>query len=87
MPLPAQCCGLFTGPVLAADASGAWFVGGGTAGSRAVLVHVAVGQLRERKYPLHVTPTGVAVSGTAVWVVGVARTTTRFYASTPPAVA
>jgi Protein kinase domain len=28
-PTPAQCCSLFTGPVLAADASGAWFVNGG----------------------------------------------------------
>lgn len=70
VPLPAECCGLFTGPVLAADASGAWFVGGGTAGSRAVLAHVAVGQLGKREYPLRVTPTGVAVSGGAVWVVG-----------------
>jgi streptogramin lyase len=70
VPLPAECCGLFTGPVLAADASGAWFVGGGTVGSRAVLVHVSVGQLGKSEYSLRVTPTGVAVSGTAVWVVG-----------------
>jgi streptogramin lyase len=70
VPLPAECCSLFTGPVLAADASGAWFVGGGMAGSRAVLAHVPVGQLGKREYPLHVTPTGVAVGGRAVWVVG-----------------
>lgn len=70
VPLPAECCSLFTGPVLAADASGAWFVGGGTAGSRAVLAHVPVGQLEKLEYPLPVTPTGVAVGGGAVWVVG-----------------
>jgi hypothetical protein len=29
---PARCCSLFAGPVLAADASGAWFVNGGTYG-------------------------------------------------------
>ena len=68
--LPAKCCSLFTGPVLAADTSGAWFVEGGTAGRRALLVHVPVGQLGGRGYPLEVTPTGVAVGGGAVWVVG-----------------
>jgi hypothetical protein len=56
--------------VLAADADGAWFVAGGTANNRAVLAHVAVGQLGKREYPLRVTPTGVAASGSAVWVVG-----------------
>jgi Protein kinase domain len=68
--LPSECCSLFTGPVLTADASGAWFVDGGTAGSRALLVHVPVGRLGKREYPLDVTPTGVAVGGGAVWVVG-----------------
>jgi Protein kinase domain len=28
--IPAQCCSLFAGPVLAANSSGAWFVGGDT---------------------------------------------------------
>jgi hypothetical protein len=67
--LPAECCSLFTGPVLAADASGAWFVQGGIAG-RARLVHVPVGLLGKREYPLRIIPTGVAVGGGAVWVVG-----------------
>jgi serine/threonine-protein kinase len=70
VPLPAACCGLSTGPVLAADASGAWFVAGGIDGSRAVLVHVPVGRAGKRRYPLPATPTGVAVGGGAVWVVG-----------------
>jgi hypothetical protein len=68
--LPADCCGLFTGPVLAADASGAWFVEGGFSGSRARLVHIPIGHGHERDYPLPITPTGVAVGGGAVWVVG-----------------
>jgi serine/threonine protein kinase len=67
--LPAECCSLFTGPVLAADASGAWFVEGGIAGRRALLVHVLVGS-GKRQYPLPITPTGVAVGAGAVWVVG-----------------
>jgi hypothetical protein len=70
--LPAECCSLFTGPVLAAsdDLDGAWFIEGGTAGVKPWLVHVNVGRGRPRKYPLPVTPTGVAVGGHAVWVVG-----------------
>jgi Protein kinase domain len=67
---PARCCSLFTGPVLAADASGAWFIEGGFAGSEPVLVHVPVGRRGELDYPLTVTPTGVAVGGGAVWVMG-----------------
>ena len=65
---PAQCCSLFSGPVLTADASGAWFVRGGIR-SRPKLVHVAVNG-RKRVYPLPVTPTGVTVGDGSVWVVG-----------------
>jgi serine/threonine protein kinase len=70
--LPAECCSLFTGPVLAAsdDLNGAWFIEGGTAGVKPWLVHVNVGRGGYRKYPLPVTPTGVAAGGHAVWVVG-----------------
>jgi hypothetical protein len=67
---PARCCSLFTGPVLAANAAGAWFIGGGLAGSKPVLVHLPVGHHGKLAYPLTVTPTGVAVGGGAVWVVG-----------------
>ncbi len=66
---PAECCGLYSGPVLTADASGAWFVTGGLVG-KAVLTHVPVGRRRSHEYPLEVTPTGVAVGGGSVWVVG-----------------
>jgi serine/threonine-protein kinase len=65
---PAGCCGLYTGPVLAADASGAWFVRGGLVG-KAQLVHVPV-EGPERVYPLPLTPTGVAVGSGSVWIVG-----------------
>jgi serine/threonine-protein kinase len=68
--LPAQCCGLFTGPVLAADATGAWFIESGFAGTKSVLVHVPVGRRGQHDYQLPVTATGVAVSQDAVWVVG-----------------
>jgi predicted Ser/Thr protein kinase len=70
--LPAECCSLFTGPVLAANdySSGAWFVEGGTAGVKPSLVHVWEGRTGKRTYPLPVIPTGVAVSQHAVWVVG-----------------
>jgi hypothetical protein len=67
---PARCCSLFTGPVLAANASGAWFIEGGFAGSKPVLVHIPVGRRGKLEYPLTITPTGVAVGGGAVWVVG-----------------
>jgi hypothetical protein len=67
---PAHCCSLFTGPVLAANAAGAWFVAGGFAGAKAMLVHIPVGRRGKLEYPLTVTPTGVAVGGGAVWVVG-----------------
>ena len=71
VPLPAQCCGLSTGPVLTADEfGGAWFVAGGVAGHRPVLIHVPVGRKSKRAYPLKLTPTGVAAGGGAVWVVG-----------------
>jgi hypothetical protein len=67
--IPAQCCSLFTGPVLAADASGAWFVNGGITG-KARLTHIPAGKGRTQEYPLGLTPTGVAVGGGYVWVVG-----------------
>jgi outer membrane protein assembly factor BamB len=63
------CCSLFTGPVLAADASGAWFVNGG-AYDQPRLTHIPFGAGRTREYSLDITPTGVAVGGGAVWVVG-----------------
>ena len=67
---PAECCSLFTGPVLAADASsGAWFVEG-TAGHGARLVNVPVGQVEAHAYQLAVTPLGVATGDGAVWIVG-----------------
>jgi Protein kinase domain len=66
---PAQCCSLFTGPVLAADASGAWLVNGG-AYDQPRLAHLLAGGGGKHEYPLDLTPTGVAVGGGAVWVVG-----------------
>jgi len=68
---PAECCGLYSGPVLAADASGAWFVKGGLV-RRPYLVHLPAGEQKRRShaYPLHIVPTGVAVGGGSVWVVG-----------------
>ena len=67
--IPDQCCSLFTGPVLAADASGVWFVNGG-AYDQPRLTHIPAGEGKERQYPLDLTPTGVAVGGGAVWMVG-----------------
>ena len=66
---PAECCSLFAGPVLAADPSGAWFVNGGGF-TKAWLTHIAAYTGKKRHYPLALTPTGVAVSHGAVWVVG-----------------
>jgi len=66
---PAYCCGLYTGPVLAADASGAWFVHGGFVGNPQ-LVHLPVGRRLQQSYRLPITPTGVAVGADSVWVVG-----------------
>ncbi|HJQ49553.1 MAG TPA: protein kinase [Gaiellaceae bacterium] len=67
---PAECCSLFTGPVLAADASGAWFLQGGSAAHSARLVHLLVGSGGKVEYPLRLTATGVAASRNTVWVVG-----------------
>jgi streptogramin lyase len=88
----------FAGPVLAADASGAWFVSGGIGGDGPALMRVPVDG-RKREYRLDIRPTGVAVGEGAVWVVGRGardyqvlridpatggvRTRTRFLASTP----
>ena len=66
--LPAECCSLFAGPVLAANASGAWFVDG--AGRTARLAHVRADGGKKSEYRLGLTPTGVATGGGAVWVVG-----------------
>jgi DNA-binding beta-propeller fold protein YncE len=66
---PAECCSLFAGPVLAADASGAWFVNG-RADNKARLTHVLTDGGGKREYSLDLTPTGVAVGHRAVWVVG-----------------
>jgi streptogramin lyase len=66
---PAECCSLFAGPVLAADASGAWFVNGGGY-DKPRLTHVLAGRGTKQEYRLDLTPTGVAVGQRAVWVVG-----------------
>jgi Protein kinase domain len=65
---PAECCSLYSGPVLAADISGAWFVKG-RLGGKPQLVQVPV-KGRRRVYPLPVTPTGVAAGDGFVWIVG-----------------
>jgi serine/threonine-protein kinase len=62
----------FAGPLLAADASAAWFVSGGLGADRQLLTRLPVDG-KERSYRLDLTPTGVAVGRGAVWVVG--RTT------------
>ena len=65
---PAECCSLFSGPVLAADRFGAWFVSGGHTGM-GLLLNVPINGPKH-EYPLHVTPTGVAVGDGSVWIVG-----------------
>ena len=72
---PAECCSLFTGPVLAANRKGdsAWFVEGGTAGRRAFLVRLLANARKPHKFPLPITftPTGVAAENdVTAWVVG-----------------
>ena len=70
-PHPADAAAVFTGPVLAADASGAWFVSGDASDGRS---HAHAGAARRRagsaSTALDLTPTGVAVGYGAVWVVG-----------------
>ena len=66
---PVDCCSLFSGPVLAADGSGAWFVNEGES-DKARLTHIAADAGKTRGYPLDLTPTGVAVGHGVVWVVG-----------------
>ena len=62
------------GPVLAADASGSWFVNGslGVASTRwrSVLTNVLSDGRGKHTYGLDLTPRGVAVGDGAVWVVG-----------------
>ena len=65
----------YTGPVLAADPSGAWFVNGARDlppgdPDHPLLTNVLPGGRGKREYRLDVTPTGVAASYGAVWVVG-----------------
>lgn len=62
----------WSGPVLAADASGAWFVNGvvGVPGARSFLTSLRPEGKGKREYRLDLTPTGVAVGEGAVWVVG-----------------
>jgi serine/threonine-protein kinase len=73
---PAECCSLFTGPVIAANRHGdsAWFVEGGTAGRKAFLVRLRANSRVAPKFPLPITftPTGVAAENddTTAWVVG-----------------
>jgi sugar lactone lactonase YvrE len=67
--VPVQCCSLFSGPVLAGDASGAWFVNGGEY-TKPRLTHVPPGAGRKQQYSLDLTPTGVAAGEGAVWIVG-----------------
>ena len=66
---PAECCGVYSGPVLAADASGAWFVTGGLV-RKPLLVHLPAGKHGKHAYSLDVTPTGVATGFGSIWVVG-----------------
>ena len=66
--IPAGCCSLFAGPVLAADSLGAWFVDGGET-DQGRLTHI-LGDGVAREYPLELTPTGVAVGAGVVWIVG-----------------
>ena len=69
-PSTRRCCGLYSGPVLAADASGAWFVKGGLV-RRPYLVHLPAGPEAEiARVSACLAPTGVAVGGGSVWVVG-----------------
>jgi Protein kinase domain len=60
---------MFTGPVLAADASGAWLVNGGF-GHRSLLINVLPRGRGTRDYRLDLNPNGVAAGEGSVWVVG-----------------
>jgi len=61
------------GPVLAADANGAWLVGVGVNGV-GFLTNVRTGVPGDRRVRLGFEPSGVAVGEGAVWVVGVKGT-------------
>src|SRR5215208_191614 len=58
----------YAGPVIAADAGGAWLIGSNDAG-RPVLVRITGSGRRPTVYPLDRDPRGVAVGYGAVWVV------------------
>ena len=70
LPFPVEVS-RFAGPVLAANASGAWFVTGGFDGDQdhSLLTRIPAAGTK-RTYRLDVAPTGVAASESAVWVVG-----------------
>ena len=59
---------LLSGPVLAADAGGAWVVGSGDAGD-GVLTRVLAGGGGKREYRIAGEPRAVAVDGRGVWVI------------------
>jgi streptogramin lyase len=59
---------VMVGPVLAADATGAWLIGY-AAGNKYLLTHVRAGGRGKLEYPLSHYPTAVAVAEGAVWVV------------------
>jgi hypothetical protein len=58
----------FSGPVLAADAGGAWLIGVDTR-ERSYLTRIFSGPRGAREFPLHGQPRAVAVGNGAVWVV------------------
>ena len=59
--------GVFSGPALVADATGAWLIGL-DAGGAPRLVRMEASGMRMRRYPLDHDPQGVALGFGAVWV-------------------
>ncbi len=64
---PIDCCGVFGGPVLAADTAGAWLIG--EQHGSPYLTRVSSGPRGKRNYPLDEEPFAVAVGYGYVWVV------------------